>query len=81
MATSVIVERAELLVIINAEDHIVRVYENTEAAQIALTEWITHDRMYSNDEVSDDDYRNIDEWMTEKGIKAYTTESDWSVLI
>lgn len=67
----------ELLVIVNREDSIVRVFENTPEARRALAEWETHDQLYSAGEISDDDYRNLSEWMDEKGIRAFTTESRW----
>lgn len=70
----------ELLVIVNGEDSIVRVWENTEAARAALAEWQKHDQDYCDGILSEAEYKTIEEYMDWRGIKRYTIESRWDVL-
>ena len=70
------IERSELLVVVNWEDRIVRVFENTPEAEAALKAWEKHDTAYVNGTITDDDYREISEWMEERNVKCYTTQTE-----
>lgn len=72
-------ERPDLFVIINAEDRIVRVYENTPATAPAYKGWLTHDQAYCDNQIPEAEYKTVEEWMDDNGIKAYTTESRWDL--
>jgi hypothetical protein len=67
---------AYLLVVVNWEDRIVRVYRNTAEARAALNAWRTLDAAYVRGEVSDTHYLSFTEYMEAADIDGYTTQTE-----
>lgn len=58
-----------VIVVVNWEDYIIRVYQDSPEARHAIAEWRALDALYISDRLPEDDYRSIEEFMEERGHK------------